>query len=144
MHRHYWPSLLILRGKPKRRPIRIRTASANNRVRDQRLEDLERSYDRLMRERSALISGYLQAGVDKERVVGIEEEYRKIATQIELNREQINGIRAREVPIMDRQKKENALGLLSNLAEEMHAIRDAQRLLRLDIEALKAREVGSE
>jgi hypothetical protein len=32
--------------------------------------------------------------------------------------------------------------LLSNLAEEMHAIRDAQRLLRLDIEALKARAVG--
>jgi predicted esterase YcpF (UPF0227 family) len=94
--------------------------------------------------RSEYISAILRANVEGYRINDLADHWRNTDTQVELNTEQIKGIKAREVPIMTRQKKEEALQLLSDLAEEMHDIREAQRLLRLDIERLKSREVGSE
>ena len=134
-------SLLILRGRPKRRRIRVRRASATNAVRDQRISDLEAAEDRREREGSQITSAFLMINVFGYRLHTVEENYRHVAAATELNAAKIAALEAREVPGWTAKDKRMAFDLTIQNSEEVHGLREEVRLL---IEVQRIRSAWAE
>jgi hypothetical protein len=150
MRRHYWPSLLILRGKRKRRRIRVRRGSANDAVRDQRLSDLEWAEDRREREGSKIVSVWLQMSAFGYMVSDLQQSFREVKAVADLNGARISLIEAREVPGWTAKEKRMAFDLTVANSEEIEILREWARQLMERARRLEdkvtdvARAVGEE
>jgi hypothetical protein len=130
---HRCHATLVLRGRPARFPRRLSEADRVTLLQFMhRIRALEREVDRLNKLGSELISAWLLIGTNGTMIRDLQQLYRDLATEI-------RGLRAREIPGMNRSKKEDAFALLNLLAEEMHGIRAEM----VDIRGLLEREAGS-
>jgi hypothetical protein len=135
--KRYYPSLLILKGKRKRRRIRPRRSSLNAAVVDQRLSDLEWAEDKREREGSRIVSVWLQIGTIGYTISDLQQRDREKAAQIGLNSTKLDLLEARQVPGWTASDKRRHWDLTHKNSEELHDLREEVRLMH-EIQRIRA------
>lgn len=133
MGRHF-PSLLILRGKPRRRPRPQKPwdAWAEDMKMRQRVRRAEQVADRWEREEQMRRDSELIATSDRTQRILVQQGFRDLERRVE-------GIEQREVLGHDAETKLYQSNLVMEHNDEIAILRDEQREQRAEIEHLRER-----